>query len=39
MTCVVLHGEHGEYIRHKVGITELNSDRINQNTTGDSHGS
>ena len=39
MTCVVLHHEYGEYIRHKVGIKELDSDRIDSNTSGDSHGS
>ena len=39
MTCVVLHKEYGEYIRHKVGIKELDVDRLNSFTQGALHGS
>ena len=39
MTCVVLHSKYGEYIRHKVGIKELNDGKIGPNVLGDSHGS
>ena len=39
MTCVVLHSKYGEYIRHKVGIKELNDVKIEPNVLGDSHGS
>jgi len=39
MSCVVLHSQYGEYIRHKVGIKELNDDKITTNTARNYHGS